>query len=1037
MKKLILASLAFAALSASAQQPTALVQPGYTLDCQYTVANISNGQSSRSGVGIHDKFFVNYHATGIKVYGQDGSQITTIAPTTGYYNWVNCNVDAAGNLLAQLDVKAFDGAPSANGSHGFMVINTIDNSVAKNYLKIDGGFPTRNDAMAPVAKDILTGTDVHVFSVRSGNDNTYINTYDAGAYNGVAAFTTKNTDLFPAAYQNQTTTGYVMEYKDLDASLNLATYVNVQYEATYSAAGKYGNGIQKFNASGSTYAPANEYFYTPMHSGLTAFNIFNLGGKQYIVYPARNPNADPAADNRPADAFAIAEISFLSSPATDMTMEGETLVNGLPAGKLVAIFPGVAGAGDTSCTPSYTIEAVEGDENSVYIYMFNSGANGYKWKFTVPESGVVTPGNNAVYSGMVNGTYTQTMTDQEPVEYPYSLVYSIRYNLDRTLTLTSKYYWTEGTPVGAEGFSYIMVNGAEMQANPIGTAVTTEATFNYDDQAAVHFKLPVALGAVECDVTYTVGTAQALTVQPSQEAIITQADYKLTNMYTTPAVLATNGVSRSGVGINDKFFVNEHATGIKVYDSEGNLLNTIAPTEGYHNWVSCNVDGAGHLLAQLDVKAFDGNCSIYPNHGFMIIDTETGAVLKDYLPMGNETPSALLGEVASRRYDSMAPVLKDIMTESNVRIITPYNAMRAANQNSYNNTAEAADTYPAYWKFAEFLANETVANTSTAYAMEYWSFTDATKTEMALYHAPDYNTKYSAQGLAGNSIRRCTGNWTLTGEYFYTPMHSGLTGYNMFDLAGKHYIIYPARSTTGADTKDNRPADAFAIAEVSFVDTPTTDMNMEGEVLIGGQPAGTLKALFQGSTGVAAGATSCTPSYTIEAIPGQDNSVFIYVYNADAPAAKWRFTVGEEQPLPEPEPDYAITLTADVDELTDTSVSIEYSYTMSEDLETANPTVVVKMDGVAIEDNPFVITDLEPETDYTYTFVAEATVGETTVASEPVVVSFTTAKSGIAGVAAEQSPVEYFNLQGVRVANPENGVYIRRQGSKVTKVTKF
>lgn len=32
------------------------------------------------------------------------------------------------------------------------------------------------------------------------------------------------------------------------------------------------------------------------------------------------------------------------------------------------------------------------------------------------------------------------------------------------------------------------------------------------------------------------------------------------------------------------------------------------------------------------------------------------------------------------------------------------------------------------------------------------------------------------------------------------------------------------------------------------------------------------------------------------------------------------------------------------------------------------------------------------------------------------------------------APVEYFNLQGVRVANPENGLFIRRQGNKVTKV---
>lgn len=32
------------------------------------------------------------------------------------------------------------------------------------------------------------------------------------------------------------------------------------------------------------------------------------------------------------------------------------------------------------------------------------------------------------------------------------------------------------------------------------------------------------------------------------------------------------------------------------------------------------------------------------------------------------------------------------------------------------------------------------------------------------------------------------------------------------------------------------------------------------------------------------------------------------------------------------------------------------------------------------------------------------------------------------------APVEYFNLQGIRVANPENGVFIRRQGTTTSKV---
>lgn len=43
--------------------------------------------------------------------------------------------------------------------------------------------------------------------------------------------------------------------------------------------------------------------------------------------------------------------------------------------------------------------------------------------------------------------------------------------------------------------------------------------------------------------------------------------------------------------------------------------------------------------------------------------------------------------------------------------------------------------------------------------------------------------------------------------------------------------------------------------------------------------------------------------------------------------------------------------------------------------------------------------------------------------------------TGISEIAAEENaPVEYFNLQGVRVANPENGLYIKRQGNKVEKV---
>lgn len=45
------------------------------------------------------------------------------------------------------------------------------------------------------------------------------------------------------------------------------------------------------------------------------------------------------------------------------------------------------------------------------------------------------------------------------------------------------------------------------------------------------------------------------------------------------------------------------------------------------------------------------------------------------------------------------------------------------------------------------------------------------------------------------------------------------------------------------------------------------------------------------------------------------------------------------------------------------------------------------------------------------------------------------AQSGVADIVVEDenAPVEYYNLQGVRVANPENGLYIVKQGKKVSK----
>lgn len=73
-------------------------------------------------------------------------------------------------------------------------------------------------------------------------------------------------------------------------------------------------------------------------------------------------------------------------------------------------------------------------------------------------------------------------------------------------------------------------------------------------------------------------------------------------------------------------------------------------------------------------------------------------------------------------------------------------------------------------------------------------------------------------------------------------------------------------------------------------------------------------------------------------------------------------------------------------------------------------------------------TPTEETSQVIFTCTANAQIGTITVAYN--------VKSGVDPIIAEEidAPVEYYNLQGVKVANPESGLYIRVQGNKATKV---
>ena len=59
----------------------------------------------------------------------------------------------------------------------------------------------------------------------------------------------------------------------------------------------------------------------------------------------------------------------------------------------------------------------------------------------------------------------------------------------------------------------------------------------------------------------------------------------------------------------------------------------------------------------------------------------------------------------------------------------------------------------------------------------------------------------------------------------------------------------------------------------------------------------------------------------------------------------------------------------------------------------------------------------------------DSNTGELTLTQDP------GGATGVVEMVVEtEAPVEYFNMQGMRVENPENGIFIRRQGNKATKV---
>lgn len=152
--------------------------------------------------------------------------------------------------------------------------------------------------------------------------------------------------------------------------------------------------------------------------------------------------------------------------------------------------------------------------NDIFQIKFDQGskvecylANVYFYKSEGGDEPDV-PGTGATYSDSLTGTCTQELTAGEPKDYPYTLNYSITYNEDKTLTVVSKFTWTNGEPVGIvpgtifidnKPFDFVDQNGAR--------TVTTTETYEAGAKIPVRLYIAMALGVIETSLPdYVVGS---------------------------------------------------------------------------------------------------------------------------------------------------------------------------------------------------------------------------------------------------------------------------------------------------------------------------------------------------------------------------------------------------------------------------------------------------------------------------------------------------------------------------------------------------
>ncbi|MBD5233272.1 MAG: hypothetical protein HDS65_03735 [Bacteroidales bacterium] len=402
MKKLLLLSLAVAgaagvAVAQDDYNPGGIQcfkkNQGYDLTLEWASLDCKD-KTYRVGIGANDKFYFNEEGThNVHVYGPKGFEQTITVPG---FVWVSNTADDAGHVLIRTANVAWPGTGAYGGcyypgdGHALTVIDSADDKILATVSMEDGAtgrFDVLGHVLGNVAEDTWELTAVSDGSGLQGNE--WI--YDAlsGEY-GVESFVVKvQPDFADSGAGAPKTTGTAQLLPESeDGTPLMAIYPNPVLSITgsgdplgigngimlyeYSWVGDEEDGAEMWNFTG-------KFFVTPQHASNNGFIVFELGGKQYILYTSGEANG-----TNYCDAFAISEVRFANTAKSDDEMDKDVLV-----------YRTYASVNDASALlypvksqyTSFNIEAVEGEPNSLYIYAYAQGGPMLKYKFTAPELG--------------------------------------------------------------------------------------------------------------------------------------------------------------------------------------------------------------------------------------------------------------------------------------------------------------------------------------------------------------------------------------------------------------------------------------------------------------------------------------------------------------------------------------------------------------------------------------------------------------------------------------------------------------------------